>query len=155
MYKNLFLLVGFSVIFSACLFEKKAISNKKIKQGISGYVFLVAGNQMPAPNAPSPKPQPFSSTIYIYKLTNIKDVIRINESPMYTAICTRLVDSTVSDAKGAFVIALPVGSYSLFTKVDGYYYANSYDEKNNIQRVNVLKDSVTNIAIQISHNAVY
>ncbi|MBY0349287.1 MAG: carboxypeptidase-like regulatory domain-containing protein [Hydrotalea flava] len=155
MYKNLFLLIGITMLLMGCLFEKKTTSNKKIKQGITGYVFRVAGNQMPAPNAPAPQPQPLSTTIYIYELTNIKDVKRITESAMYTAIRTRLVDSTLSDSKGAFAVSLPAGSYSLFAKVDGHFYANSYDEKNNIQSVYVQPDSVATITIQISNNAVY
>jgi hypothetical protein len=155
MYKNLFLLLGFGVIFSACLFQKKAISNKKIKQGIAGNVFSLAGNQMPAPNAPIPKPQPLSTTIYIYELTNLKDVVRLNQSPFYSVIYTRFIDSTLSDKNGFFSIALPEGHYSLFTKINDQYYANGYDEKNNIQPVQVFKDSITHTTLQISYRAFY
>lgn len=155
MNKNLFVLFSLLFILSSCLFQKKAISTNFFKQGIAGKVFLVVGNQMPAPNAPRPQPKPISTTIYIYKLTNISQVVRVDESPIYRQIFTSFVDSVTSNNEGFFYKALPVGNYSLFTKVNGMFYANAYDEKNNIQPINVQKDSVARITIQISNNAVY
>lgn len=155
MIKNLFVLFSLLLISSSCLLQKKAISTKNIKQGVAGKVFLVAGNQMPAPNAPKPQPKPISTTIYIYKLTNVSQVVRVDEAPIYRQIFTSFVDSVTSNKEGFFYKALPVGNYSLFTKVNGMFYANAYDDKNNIQPINVQKDSIAQITIQISNNAVY
>jgi len=155
MYKNLFVFFSLILFFSSCLFQKKAISTKYIKQGVAGKVFLVSGNQMPAPNAPKPHPKPISTTIYIYKITNLSQVVRVDEAPIYTQIFTSFIDSVTSNKEGFFYKTLPVGNYSLFTKVNGLFYANAYDDKNNIQPVNVQKASVAQITIQISNNAVY
>src|SRR5579871_900809 len=72
------------------------------KQGIEGYVFRISGNRMPSPDVKLPPPQPFKTTVYIYELTNIKQVDRQATSAFYFSIKTKLVKKIQSDKNGYF-----------------------------------------------------
>ena len=125
------------------------------RQGIEGYVYLVTGNQMPGPGVKRPAPKGIKTTVYIYALTNISQVVKPDDSPFYSSIKTKLVKRVVSDSKGRFSVQLPPGSYSVFTKKDSLFYANLSDEKNNIFPVKVAKGKMTKIDVQVNYNAVY
>lgn len=127
----------------------------KIKQGIDGYVYQVSGNQMPSPNAPPSKPHPLATTVFIYEITNLKDVARVGYSPFYQSIRSKLVATTPSDSTGHFTISLPVGAYSVFTKKDNLFYANIFDTENNIQPVSVEENKITKINIRVDAGATY
>jgi hypothetical protein len=125
------------------------------KEGIKGKIYRVMGNQMPAPGEPSTLPQPFQTTLYIYELTNISQVKRATEGSFYTAISTKLVKEVKADRKGNFKVKLPPGQYSLFVKKDDLYYANIFDDKNNIAPVAVEKGKYTTIEVKADYGAVY
>ena len=125
------------------------------KQGIEGTVYLVTGNQMPGPGVKRPAPKGMKTTVYIYTLTNINQVVKPDESPFYSSVKTKLVKRVVSDSKGRFSVQLPPGTYSVFTKKDALFYANGSDEKNNIFPVKVLPGKMTRIDVQVNYNAVY
>jgi len=126
-----------------------------IKQGIEGYVYLVTGNQMPGPGVKRPAPKGMKTTVYIYALTNISQVVKPDASSFYSSIKTKLVKRVVSDSKGHFSVQLPPGTYSVFTKKDALFYANLSDEKNNIFPVKVAPGKMTKIDVQVNYNAVY
>lgn len=125
------------------------------KQGIAGYVRQVTGNRMPSPDEPPPAPKGIKTTVYVYEKTNLTQVDRTGSEPFYTAIRTKLVRTVQSTGKGYFFVSLPVGSYSLFTRVAGKFYANSFDSENNIAVVTVGKNKVAEAAIKISAGATY
>jgi hypothetical protein len=140
---------------SACLSAKNKNSLLKTKQGIEGFVYKQTGNQMPSPNAVIKKPVGFSTTIFIYEPTNIIDVSRKGNTAFYTSIKKKLVTTIQSDSTGYFAIELPVGSYSLFTKVGTLFYANLFDVENNIALIRVEALKVTKIDVKVDAGATY
>lgn len=127
----------------------------KVEQGLSGYIKEIKGNQMPSPDIQPEEPKGVRTTVYIYEPTNISQVVRIGNSPFYNAIHTKLVKSVVSDSLGYFITPLPAGTYSLFTKVDGKFYANSFDAQNNIAPATVEENKLTKVNFVISARATF
>lgn len=130
-----------------CIFGKK--------EGIRGTIYRVQGNQMPAPGEPSTQPQPYQATLYVYQLTNVNQVQKAAKASFYTAIHTKLVKEVRSDKKGKFKVKLPPGQYSLFLKAEKGYYANLFDDKNNIAPVTVVKGKYAEIDMKADWDAVY
>ncbi len=125
------------------------------KTGIEGYIFKVAGNRMPSPDVKLSPPKGIPATLYIYELTNLNQLTRVDESAFYSTIKTRLVKTTESDASGYFSVALPAGQYSLFTKKDALFYANYFDGQNNVAPVKVSPGKVTQVNVNVDYEASY
>jgi hypothetical protein len=149
-FSTAFLFAG--LFLSACSGTKGSDS---ITQGIRGTVAEAVGNQMPSPDVKPSGPQPVATTVYVFELTNMTQVQRQAGEPFYTSIATRQVDSVKSDKEGKFALALEPGRYSIFTRVDGRWYANLFDGANNIQPVTVEAGKVTETKIVISAKAFY
>jgi len=144
-----------STIFFILLVACVAVSKMNITQGIGGRVTSATGNQMPAPGQQKPAAQGISTTVYIYQLTNVKQTIRKNQSPFYTTITTQQVMQVQSDNDGVFKAEVPPGDYSIFVKVNNMYYANRFDEENNIAPVKVVKGQVSISDMVINNEASY
>jgi hypothetical protein len=110
---------------------------------------------MPSPDLPPPAPQPLKTTLYIYELTNMNQVKKSEQSSFYSNINTRLIKEVQSDKKGFFKIKLPPGQYSLFIKKDSLFYANLFDDRNNIAPVTVEKGKYTTVEVRADYDAVY
>ena len=110
---------------------------------------------MPGPGRELPPPQGIRTTIYVFELTNISQVKQKGSSSFYSSIGTRQIDSVNSDENGRFLLPLAPGSYSLFTKVDGMFYSNSFDTKNNITPVVVDKNKFSEVEFLISDKATF
>lgn len=131
-----------------CIFGKK--------EGIKGYVYLVKGNQMPSPGEPLPAKNPLSTTLYIYELTNVNQVTRSEpHAPFYSAIQTKLIKQVESNKKGYFKVKLPPGQYSIFVKKGNLFYANLFDDKNNIAPIKVEKGKFAEVEVRADYDAVY
>jgi len=144
------LLIGVSLVCSSytlCLFGKK--------QGIEGHVYLVTGNQMPSPDIKREPPKGVKTTLYIYELTNLQQVTRVGQAPLYSDIHTKLVKTVVTDKNGYFKVKLEPGQYSLFTKDDTLFYANWFDGNNNIAPVEVAPKKYTTVTVKMDSKAVY
>ncbi len=78
-------------------------------------------------------------------------------SPYYKAILTHLIRQVDTDDKGFFQVALPPGTYSVFTKKNDLFYATQRDENNNIAPVKVLPGKITRIqcSVESDHSVVY
>ena len=126
-----------------------------MSQGIHGMVKEESGNRMPGPGRELPPPIPVKTTIYVYEPTSLSQVESANGGPVYTAVKSKLIKSVETDEKGSFRIALPPGTYSLFAKVEGGFFANSFDGNNRIHPVVVEEDKFTEVDILINHKAVY
>ncbi len=124
-------------------------------RGIKGYVYRVSGNQMPSPDEPRAKPKGMKTTLYIYELTNIKDVIRQANSPFYSSLSTRLVKAVETNDKGFFRVKLKPGTYSLFVKKDNVFFSSIFDDKNNIHPVEVKAGAMTDIVFNVNYDATY
>ena len=132
------------------------------QSGIRGKVYLIAGNRMPAPRHPidtsgGQQGPGVPSTVCVFELTNDSQVVRQGTSPYCQAVHTRLIRQTNTDEKGNFSILLPPGTYSVFTKAHGLFYATRRDEKNNIAPVEVLPGKITRVScsVESDHKAVY
>ena len=124
-------------------------------QGIEGHIYRVSGNQMPSPDSKPSRPKGIKTALYIYPITNLSQVSRKESSSFYRSIQTKLVKKIMSDTNGYFNAKLPVGSYSLFIKVDSLYYANLFDGENNIFPVKVVQNKMTKVEFKMDHDAVY
>lgn len=154
MRHNLFVVLWAILTIFACKTANKSQTGP-ITQGISGIITELKGNQMPMKGAPENKPRPVSVTLLVYEPTNLTQVQRVETSALYTAINTRKVASVLSDSTGAFSVALPPGTYSLFVQQGKFFFANSFDSQNNIQLVTVEANKVTSFNITINSGAVY
>jgi len=140
-----------AIIFSSC----GNTSKLNVNQGIEGKVVFSAGNRMPSPDVVAPKPKGIKTTLFIYELTNINQVDRQGNTSFYNAINTKLVSEVQSNANGSFKINLLPGQYSLFVKKDTLFYANWFDENNNIAPVKVVADKMTNVEFNVDYDATY
>ena len=154
MKQILFFLFSISLTSIACSSAKKANSSV-VTQGISGIVTQSTGNQMPMKDAPQSVPRGIAATVLVYEPTNISQVSRIGTSPVYTAINTNLVASVVTDSTGAFTVALPAGSYSLFIQLGKQFYANLFDTNNNIALFTVEEGKLTTARLSVNNKASY
>ncbi|MBI1342920.1 MAG: carboxypeptidase regulatory-like domain-containing protein [Terrimonas sp.] len=125
------------------------------RQGIKGKVYFVSGNQMPSPDIPTPEPKPIKTSLYIFELTNISQVTGKKGSPFYTSINTRLVKEVRSNSEGRFKVRLDAGEYSVFTKKGDLFYANTFDQFNNIASVKVVPGSFAELNVRIDYDAAY
>ena len=139
---------------SGCSSAKKNKSSI-IKQGLRGLITEATGNQMPMKGATPQLPRGVLTNVFIYEPTNLTQVTRQGTSPVYTAIHTRLVASVATDSTGAFILDLPVGSYSVFIQHGKQFYANLFDAENNIALFTVEEHKLTTVHLTISAAASY
>jgi len=126
-----------------------------ITQGIVGEVTEITGNQMPMVGVPAPTPRPFKTTVYIYDSTHISKVQQIGTSPLFSMINTRLVQKLDTNEAGQFSAELPAGTYSVFVLKGGAFFANQFDEKNNIGLCRVEVGKQTRCQISVNVDAAY
>lgn len=123
-----------------------------IKQGIWGDIWYWEGDFMPM--CPSGTIYPVERTIYVFEVANRFDVERDGYGPFYSKIHTKLIDSVLSEPGGFFQIELDTGSYSLFVKEVGVYYANTSNSIG-ISGVQVQKDQVSDFLFNITHSSTW
>jgi hypothetical protein len=154
MKQILFILFAISTLIPSCSSLKK-VKSSSIKQGITGFITETKGNQMPSPDAPKSSPRGIPTTVFVYEPTNLTQVTGEGGSALYTSINTKMVASVQTDSLGAFSIALPVGSYSLFVQQGKGFYANLLDTNNNIALFTVEADKLTTVNLTVSSKATY
>jgi len=135
--------------------EKTIGSRPELSQGLEGYVYRISGNQMPSPNA---KPHPLKGIrtgLYIYELTRLDQVQRLNQSAFYSHIRSKYIGMVITDSSGFFRIALPTGKYSLFVKKDSLFYANLFDQYNHINPAEVFPGKLSRIEFRMDFDASY
>lgn len=149
----------FSNSFVFCLFGLvwllPAENMKCSHSGIRGTVYLVTGNQMPSPGEPKPAPRGIKTTLYIYELTNMSQVVRTETSAFYSTIASKPVKQVETGEDGSFKVKLPPGRYSLFVKKGELFYSNIFDGENNIHPVTVVKGEYAKDEFRVDYNAVY
>jgi hypothetical protein len=149
----------FSNSFVFCLFGLVCLAPSSKtgcgRSGIKGHVYLVAGNQMPSPDEPRPAPNGIKTTLYIYELTNIRQVTRTGTSAFYSTISTLPVKQVETGDDGSFKVKLKPGRYSLFVKKGELFYSNLFDGDNNIHPVTVVKGEYAKDEFKMDYNAVY
>jgi len=131
--------------------------NSQPKQGICGKVLWKAGNLMPSPESKRVVSNGTAVVreVYIYELTNDKQVVPVEEAGFYQKINTRLVQKLKSNSKGKFSVRLPVGYYSVFVKEEKGFYANRFDDAMNINPVQISKGKWEKTELIIDYAATY
>ena len=132
-----------------------ASQSSTITQGIVGEVTETTGNQMPMVGAPAPTPKAFKTTVYIYDSTHMSKVKQIGTSPLFLTVNTRLVQKLDTNEAGQFSVALEAGTYSVFVLKGGAFFANQFDEKNNIGLCRVEVGKQTRLQISVNADASY
>ena len=84
------------------------------RQGIKGYVRLVKGNQMPSPDRIISQPAGIKTSLYIFELTNVSQVV--SQGAFYTSVSSKLIKEVKTNDEGYFKVKLKPGIYSLFVK---------------------------------------
>jgi len=122
------------------------------KQGVSGSIFWMEGNQMPGPGRINNK-KGIAREIYFYKPVKAANQRRINS--LYTEISGKLVAMTKSDSEGHFRIKLRPGKYSVFSKEEGGLFANLVDGDGFINTVDVKRNQFTHFVINVNYKAAF
>ncbi|HRI78848.1 MAG TPA: carboxypeptidase regulatory-like domain-containing protein [Cyclobacteriaceae bacterium] len=138
----------FFILFLLC-----TITTFSQKQGLSGQVFWVSGNQMPGPESILSPNQGAVREVLIYELTSMKDVTQVG--PFFRDIKTKIIATIQSKADGTFKIKLLPGAYSVFTREKNGLYANLFDEKNNINPVIIKSGQYAWKTITIDYEVAY
>lgn len=123
------------------------------KQGISGRVVWISGNQMPGPDRQKTPENGVKREIVIYNPLTLQQVKR-NEG-LYSEINAVPVAKVTSNEDGAFTVNLPPGEYSVLTKEDDGYFANILDGQGRINVISVKKNEFSEIKLEINYQAAY
>jgi hypothetical protein len=148
----LFLFISIFFVLLSCK-STKTRQSSVLSQGITGIVEQISGNQMPRIGQEPTKPRPFPTTVFFYTPTDITQVQRVGETPIYTSIFTKLIATAETDSVGRFTASLPVGRYSVFVQVEKKFFANNFDIRNNISLITVEKNKVADIKILVNQKA--
>jgi len=124
-----------SILYS-CAGQKSNIEVGVLK----GTIGVFEGNCMPGPGVPPCEPRPISTTIYVTKPTQNFDR-------------TMLVDSTISNTEGYYIISLPQGKYSLFLKDENQVVCSEIQCPNECfcNPFKMVNDSTTVINANLDH----
>lgn len=152
----------FLVLITSGLFAQKSRSVRKpvnhsqvAKQGICGTVVEKRGNHMPGPDRPTPTGRPVERDVLIYPVLTT-DQVTATDDGFYSNIPGQPVKTVRSDKQGRFcVYGLPAGTYSVLVREPKGLYANLLDIDGRINPITVKKQRVANVAIQITHQAVF
>jgi multiple sugar transport system ATP-binding protein len=82
-------------------------------------------------------------------------VQQIGTSSLFSVVNTRLVQKLDTNEAGQFSAALEAGTYSVFVRKGGAFFANQFDEKNNIGICRVEVGKQTRIQISVNNDATY
>lgn len=154
MKQILFLIFFIPALVSCCTIAKSS-QISAVQQGISGWVTESKGNQMPMKGAEPMLNKGLQTIVYVYEATNISQVTRSNKTGVYTAIQTKRITTIQTDSLGAFTVVLPVGKYSLFIKTGEAYFANAFDQFNNICLIEVEAQKMTTAQLVMNSTASY
>ncbi|MBE9664166.1 hypothetical protein [Mucilaginibacter myungsuensis] len=124
-----------------------------IKQGVSGYIYLRTGNQMPSFDRPSSKGRGVSREVFFYTPASFSDVS--GSSPLFSGVNTKLILRVKSDNKGFFKAKLPAGNYSMFVKEGHSFFGSISDGNGIINPVTVDQNTITKHDLTITANAAY
>lgn len=130
-------------------------SQVTITEGIWGNVWLWKGNCMPGGSA-SGSVTPVVCEVLVYEPTDISSCTSSEGEPGYTAIDSKLVAATTSNATGFFQMPVPPGRYSIFIKQGGHYRtAGAASGDGCMQPVAVVSGAVTKAQLDIDDGAYF
>lgn len=137
--------------------SKNNNSETSESQGVQGEVRWLEGNMMPSygekKEVKDNKGKLIVREIYFCQPTKMNDLE--NNGSIFKGVESLLVKKTTSDKDGMYSINLPVGMYSVFTKEEEGFFANSFDGQGNINLVEVKEGEMTKMNIEINYKAAY
>ncbi|AHM63092.1 hypothetical protein D770_24235 [Flammeovirgaceae bacterium 311] len=147
------MILGITLMANGC--------QENVKQGVAGRVLWIEGNQMPTivneenPAATRQRPEPagVEREVYFYELTPMDQAT--SNGVFFSDIQTKLVEKVKTDKEGNFAVSLPEGRYSVFVKEDQGLFANSMDGQGHINPVEVNKDEITELKLEVNYKAAY
>ena len=132
-----------------------ASCRNRIAQGVSGIIYEVQGNQMPAPGKGSPVRKVVPKEFGIFLPASLDKAVKGKDDCFFRKTGSKLVKRARSGNDGCFSLALMPGKYSIFVKESGFWDANSFGGEGEIFQFEVFPDSVTHIDFRINHGAWY
>ena len=108
---------------------------------------------MPGPDMPRTEPQPVQRTLIICKAVSMNELE--GSAPMFEIPSNLILKSVETDKSGSFRTGLQPGTYSIFTKEEGGYFANSFDGQNRVNVVEVRNGEVSDLLIKVDYKASY
>jgi hypothetical protein len=135
--------------------NSRQLNEQKIQQGLEGIVQIVKGDRMPSPDVPLAEPAGYPTTVYIHRLTEVSQLRKLNKDGLYANVPTPLVASVKTDSLGHFAVELPPGEYSVFVQYENGFYANWFNEKNQIGPALVQEKKLTRLKLLISADATF
>lgn len=125
------------------------------RQGVSGVVTRLQGNQMPMVNRDNSRtaPSPVSTQIWIFsgRIPGKGTHWPISEAQKHP----NLVGRVQSDSQGKFFVSLPPGEYTLFAQYGDNLYLNSFTGDGSYESVQVSEGQITDIRLVNTENAVF
>lgn len=125
-----------------------------VSQGISGTVLWYEGDLMPGIDKEPVEGKPIERKILIYEVTH-PDQADVIEPGFYGNLQTRLITVTHSDGEGKFIVALEPGTYSVLVEEPKGLFANTFNEKGEINPVTIHKDELVVLRIRVDYMAAY
>lgn len=123
-------------------------------QGIEGKITLREGNFMPGPGSKQPEAKGVKRKLFIYAVATAAQAT--GQAPLFTAVQTRLVTTTESDASGVYKCKLPAGKYSVFTaEENNQLFSSLSNEKGELSPVEVQPGKFSVLNIAVDYKAVY
>jgi acyl-CoA hydrolase len=154
MLKNLFGFVLIAAAICACG-STKNLKTTTMTQGIVGNVVEIVGNQMPMKGEEPSKPKGIKAEIVVYEKTNISQTVKDAATGLFASVNANKIASITSDSSGKFSVTLPVGTYSLFVKINDKLFANLFNQYNDIHTVTVDSGKIAETTIRINYKAFY
>ena len=142
-----------AVLLLGCLTIKKQTKGKVV-QGIQGQVFEQKGNLMPQVGKLVSKGVGYATQLYVFEPTSIQTARQISGS-IFSLPSTKLIGAFATDSLGHFKVNLAPGRYSIFVGYENGYYANSFNQLNELGIVQVSAGNFVAMEVIISAKASY
>ncbi len=125
-----------------------------ISQGMAGQVLWYEGDLMPGIDKEPAVGKPIKREIYVYNATKMEQADLLDGS-LYSNIKTELIQKTISDEDGKFIVALEPGTYSVFVKEPQGLFASRFDQSGIINPVVIGDNELVRIIIRVDYQAAY
>ncbi len=125
------------------------------RQGVSGMVTRLQGNQMPTIGMSSARtePSPVSTQVWIFsgRIPSQGTHWSVSEAEVHP----NLVSRVQSDVQGKFFVNLPSGEYTFFAQYGDYLYLNLFMGDGSYASVQVNEGKITEVRLVNTESAVF
>jgi hypothetical protein len=129
------------------------------QEGLYGQVLWLEGNLMPRMDESEQALQSRSSGKGIQRIVHIYPAVSAAQVPsekgFFDLSGVEKLATLQTDDKGRFFIALPPGTYSIFSEEEEGLWANVFDANNTINPVVIEAGQITSWTFEINYKAAY